>query len=281
MPIDSVCGGCGKTLRVDDQFAGKKARCPQCGSIYDVPLIQPTPLSGSPERLGGSASVFSSAPQSNNPFTEPAPPAPTLTPFENSSQGGGAANIGPMSNPVVSATPVQTTALFLVKTPDGVEYGPVDSTTIEQWSQQGRLNEACFVRSENSPQWVGLAAWRFQQRQHAAVNPFATLPNPGGGIPGIPSSANQNYSYRASPNGVVVLILGIGSWVLCPTIIGSPVCSLISTILGIGEFRRVREGVVDSSQLVITHVGFWLGILNLICCVGLVLLLVLGIALGP
>ena len=36
MPIDTVCN-CGKRLRVADEHAGKKARCPQCGAIYVVP----------------------------------------------------------------------------------------------------------------------------------------------------------------------------------------------------------------------------------------------------
>ena len=34
MPIDSQCSGCGKTLRVNDEFVGRKARCPVCGLVY-------------------------------------------------------------------------------------------------------------------------------------------------------------------------------------------------------------------------------------------------------
>jgi hypothetical protein len=37
MPVESICAGCGKRLRVADEFAGKKARCPSCGEIYMVP----------------------------------------------------------------------------------------------------------------------------------------------------------------------------------------------------------------------------------------------------
>lgn len=277
MPIDSVCGGCGKTLRVGDQYAGQKARCPQCGSIYDVPAIQPTssanpfqPLAedrGSVSPTGDSLSAAS---------------APTLQPVL---QNFSAPDVNPLANPsqasptgIPSLAPV---AMFFVKTPDGTEYGPVESETIEQWAQQGRLNETCFVRPDSSSQWIGLGAWRFHQRRQASVNPFASMPNNGVGIPGVPNPANQNVSYRATPNGLVVLILGIGSWVLCPTIIGSPVCSIIAIIMGVGEFRRVREGKVDSSQLVITHVGFWLGVLNLVCCMALILLMMVGIMLGP
>ncbi|HUE70966.1 MAG TPA: DUF4190 domain-containing protein [Pirellulaceae bacterium] len=36
--IDSLCGGCGKRLRVAGEHAGRKARCPHCQLVYTVPL---------------------------------------------------------------------------------------------------------------------------------------------------------------------------------------------------------------------------------------------------
>ncbi|HND52264.1 MAG TPA: hypothetical protein PLV92_07700 [Pirellulaceae bacterium] len=38
MPIEFRCNGCQKLLRTPDESAGKKARCPDCGAIVDVPL---------------------------------------------------------------------------------------------------------------------------------------------------------------------------------------------------------------------------------------------------
>lgn len=35
--IDTLCGGCGKRLRVAAEHVGKKARCPHCQSVYTVP----------------------------------------------------------------------------------------------------------------------------------------------------------------------------------------------------------------------------------------------------
>jgi hypothetical protein len=35
--IDTLCGGCGKRLRVSGEHAGKKARCPHCQTVYIVP----------------------------------------------------------------------------------------------------------------------------------------------------------------------------------------------------------------------------------------------------
>ena len=37
MPVETICTGCGKRLRVGDEHAGKLARCPQCQTTYTVP----------------------------------------------------------------------------------------------------------------------------------------------------------------------------------------------------------------------------------------------------
>jgi len=36
MPIETICPGCSRKLRVGDEFAGKQARCPVCNEIYVV-----------------------------------------------------------------------------------------------------------------------------------------------------------------------------------------------------------------------------------------------------
>ena len=53
MPIEVKCAKCGKSLKAPDTMAGKKAKCPGCGSIVVVPepmeeildaeIIEPTP----------------------------------------------------------------------------------------------------------------------------------------------------------------------------------------------------------------------------------------------
>ncbi|MBC8355525.1 MAG: hypothetical protein H8E66_26400 [Planctomycetes bacterium] len=37
MAIETICKGCARKLRVGDEFAGRKGRCPHCKTIYDVP----------------------------------------------------------------------------------------------------------------------------------------------------------------------------------------------------------------------------------------------------
>jgi hypothetical protein len=42
MAIDTICPGCGRKLRVGDEFAGKQARCPVCNEIYSVSGVSET-----------------------------------------------------------------------------------------------------------------------------------------------------------------------------------------------------------------------------------------------
>lgn len=39
MAIETICQGCARKLRVGDEYAGRKARCPDCKTIYTVPGI--------------------------------------------------------------------------------------------------------------------------------------------------------------------------------------------------------------------------------------------------
>lgn len=41
MPIEFRCTSCSKLLRTPDESAGKKAKCPECGTIVDVPREEP------------------------------------------------------------------------------------------------------------------------------------------------------------------------------------------------------------------------------------------------
>jgi len=75
MAIEIGCTGCGQTLRVADEHAGKKARCPACGTIVQVPEAgMAAPFVPSPEK------PFS-APSTDSPFSAPPQPAPDVNPF--------------------------------------------------------------------------------------------------------------------------------------------------------------------------------------------------------
>ena len=109
MPIVFRCITCQKTLRVGDDAAGKKARCPDCGTIQDVAL--PASGQGFAEGLVGVRPVrpsdsqdadsihspFAPAPStSTNPFSDSTPPVPSpaqaANPYASPLQTGGIAS---------------------------------------------------------------------------------------------------------------------------------------------------------------------------------------------
>jgi uncharacterized RDD family membrane protein YckC len=69
MPIEISCTGCGRTLRVADDAAGKQARCPACGMVSRIPAVS---------AAGAAPSFSSSAAPGGFP---PPKPAPMENPF--------------------------------------------------------------------------------------------------------------------------------------------------------------------------------------------------------
>lgn len=65
MPIEFSCPGCRKVLRVADSAAGKKARCPDCSTVSDVPLTSQS--SGAPSDFSSFGSGPGSSPGSGQP----------------------------------------------------------------------------------------------------------------------------------------------------------------------------------------------------------------------
>ena len=85
MPIDFLCGQCQHTLRVPDESAGKKARCPQCGNVQQIPV--PPSASNAGFDLG----------QFDQPMPGPsnAPASPSPSPWD-SAPGKPSGEYGPL-----------------------------------------------------------------------------------------------------------------------------------------------------------------------------------------
>jgi hypothetical protein len=49
MSIRANCAGCGRTLNVADKFAGKRARCPVCQGIVQIPGVTVPPPAAPPQ----------------------------------------------------------------------------------------------------------------------------------------------------------------------------------------------------------------------------------------
>ncbi len=266
MPIDSICSGCGKMLRVADDFAGRKARCPICGVTYVV---------------GDSSTTASSVDSGNAETTYEQPiDSNSLRSIEPS------ASLESLSSPIAPA-PSRINEEFFVRTPNQSVYGPTDRQTVLDWIAQGRLDDSCHIRPSNSEQWIGLSTWRFQSKQQ---NPFANAYSVGAAgyaqneslqFKPAPNSLNQSAGYASSGNGLVVLILGIVSWILCPTFFGALICAIIAIVLGLNELKRVRQGVSPASNKTPAMFGLWLGIINLVVLFGSILVFVVIAIMNP
>lgn len=97
MPIELRCHNCEKLLRVGDEAAGKKARCPNCGTIsrvpdadelpHALPPANPTPptatsanAQGSPPLQSPTTSVSGWGEPGDNPFADKAESNPYASP---------------------------------------------------------------------------------------------------------------------------------------------------------------------------------------------------------
>ncbi len=99
MPIEMSCTGCSQLLRVSDEHAGKKARCPSCGTIVEVPKAMPEgrsrqepddPFSDNfPLESAAKPNPFSDRPQPTaNPYVSPAQPTGRAGGFQRAHRGG-------------------------------------------------------------------------------------------------------------------------------------------------------------------------------------------------
>ena len=142
-------------------------------------------------------------------------------------------------------------------------FGPSDTKTILDWINQGRLDDTCHIREQNSEQWLGIAAWRFQSR--SLQNPVVNLVYQGANQFGaVPVSTVQSAGYGKAGNGMVVLVLGIISWVLCLTALGAWICSLLAIVFAAIEFGKIRDGQSPSNEKTFVLIGMWLAIANLV-----------------
>jgi hypothetical protein len=80
MPIPMTCA-CGRSLRIKDEFAGRRAKCPGCGTVLHVPLPEVNdeeePLEVLPAEPPAAEAPPREAIRAEPPPPEPAPPRPS------------------------------------------------------------------------------------------------------------------------------------------------------------------------------------------------------------
>lgn len=115
MPIEITCNSCSKRLRVPDNAAGKRVKCPQCQTVLSVPAAGAAPT---PAAATGGKGV--------------------PTPGKAASSAGKA------------AAPVEN---YHLKTEDGQTFGPVPKKELDSWFDEGRITAECQLLKDGSDQW--------------------------------------------------------------------------------------------------------------------------------
>jgi hypothetical protein len=113
MPI-AKCSGCQKQYKVKDDLAGKRIKCPNCGSAVPVPV-------GETVAVGQAAAAAQSAPV---PAPRPTP-TPPLTPPDR----------------------------WYMTNSAGEQFGPVPKSELDAWVAAGSVNADCQVLRDGDPQW--------------------------------------------------------------------------------------------------------------------------------
>ena len=148
--IEFLCDQCKKRLRVPDESAGKKAKCPQCESVQDIPAssnVQPVaPPTAAP--APGSAPVESNPfrPSADSPSTNPyaSPNIPQATPQP----------MGPVGSGTLDARFAAKTAWELFKANIGIMLGVVVIQMVVSvgMSTMGNMLQLAVISATKDPE---------------------------------------------------------------------------------------------------------------------------------
>jgi len=136
--IEIQCPACQRKLRVPEKFAGRRAKCPGCQGVVEIPA----------DAGSGAAAPAGAKPGRPQPAAakrkEPAVESP---------------------KPAAPTEPQ-----WYVHTEDGDEYGPVSRQELETWIEEGRVDAGCQVFCDGWPDWKW-ASEEFPQLASPAAAP--------------------------------------------------------------------------------------------------------------
>jgi hypothetical protein len=188
--------------------------------------------------------------------------------MDGTSEGGGAS----------AAVPT----LYVAKIPSGAEFGPVPAAVLVQWASEGRLNASCFVRTQQGPSWLPFNEW-FQAQ--SALNSQSALNDPSmfagtnqNTFGTIPNASDQSVVYPKSSRGTLVLVLGIVSWFLCFTWIGTLPVATITLFIGRSDLKSIARGEMSPKERTLTRIGIWLAAIALTLNLVVLLMVIASIA---
>lgn len=275
--IEFACTNCGKKMKTGEANAGKKGKCPKCGTVLDIPALgageaplmppsqpparpAPKPKGGEDELFGASSGSTVSWDANQDFLSELAGPAAGAGPADN--LFGGAAAPAPMSGPQDM-------------------FGGLDPTPGAYAPQPGFAPQPGYAPQPGFAPQPGYAPAAAYGQPAYPANPYAAPAAVPGGYGRAPAQADTP--------GIISLICGIGSLVL--TLLGGcvsgalfffipPLIYLVLTVSvivsGVGLFlcSKARPGGMKTAGTVLNIVNLVLGGASLLV---MLVLLVLGL----
>lgn len=228
MPIESNCAGCGALLRVSDEYAGRQAKCPECGVIYTVPT------SAGAQQRGGLG----------EPGDDWQDPSTVATQYVQPARLVGEPEVAP---PAESAPPSDLSAdpSFWLQTPEGRSYGPVTKSGLDAWYREGRIAGDCQIQQE------GDRTWHPAERFYPQLRPAVSGGNPFRG----PATARRPVWHRPHRGGLILALGVLGLVVQCPLF------SVAAWVMGNHDLREIDAGRMDPEGLGLTQAGRILGMI--------------------
>ena len=204
--------------------------------------------------------------------------------------GGAAAPTRPPS-PFAQATPYPSAAsepkpggLWTLKTPDGLTFGPVPRSELDNWLNQGRITPQSQLQQEGTSQWLwagqvypqlgspGAGGFptggSFPSPGSPGGNPFADRPAPGPNPYAPPASGGAynwpapGYRFQEQHRGGSILAMGIVSIFCCDII------CIVVIVMAIIDLQKMSAGTMDASGRGLTIAGLVFACLKLLFTLG-------------
>ena len=165
-----------------------------------------------------------------------------------------------------------TSELWLMRSEDGKDYGPVAKTELDRWVAEGRVTAASQIRQQGSEQWQPARVLYPRLNVAAGGNPFADRQAAGNPYTASTAPPTPNRFAQAHRGGII-LTLGILS-LLCCQLLGP-----VAWIMGQTDLKQIDAGIMDREGRSLTQIGMILGIVStvlLVLWIGLQMLVVLA-----
>ncbi len=150
MGVRFACHSCGKQLNIKQELAGKRGRCPSCGTRFRIPMNhqdQSIPLDDTAESdTAESDPTEADMEEGNLPEGAPARAPDGVTAAD--AEAPRIESQEPPFDPLDDST-----ARWYVRPPNGGRYGPADGVTIRQWISEGRVTASTLLWREGWAQW--------------------------------------------------------------------------------------------------------------------------------